>query len=192
MAVLPSSRRVVLVPMSAELVDKLRRAGESLGIPFREVLRRVAEHGCNLLLLAHGDMERIELDYKAVSSLSRLGLALVPLGVLNSLLEGKREEALEEAERLGRSVGAVYALGGAPSEKELAAIVRAVFPDASEAAVKPGSTSLRIVVVAHGRSKKSLELGARFLRGLLSELGYVETEEELGPGALVLSYERRG
>ena len=184
-------KRAKLVPMRVEVIEKLRRASESLGIPFRELVNKVADHGSNLLLLSNGEIEKLEKEYKAMRELSRLGFTLIPIGLLNSLLEGYSGESIfDEAVKMGRNVGAVYTLTNSISESDLKGLLSILFPDASEIAMKVESEKVKIAIVVHGRAKKTVELSVRIIDGFLEELGYVKEKEELASGLAILQYVR--
>uniref|UniRef100_A0A7J3ZKT6 Uncharacterized protein n=1 Tax=Fervidicoccus fontis TaxID=683846 RepID=A0A7J3ZKT6_9CREN len=182
-------KRAKLVPMRVDIIEKLRRASESLGIPFRDLVNKVADHGSNLLLLSNGEIEKLEKEYKAMRELSRLGFTLIPVGLLNSLLEEcSGESVFGEAVKIGRNIAAVYTLANSISESDIKGLLSVLFPDASEIAMKTEGKRIKIAVVVQGRARRTIELSVRIIDGFLRELGYTKEKEELAPGLAILHY----
>ncbi len=184
-------KSVKLVPMKTDDIERLYKICESTGIPFRILLSQLVNRGSELVLLSNGKLDEVVVLFKALKNLSRLGFLLVPSTIMNKLASSN-PELISEMLRVGKAVGAVYAINGYNSIDELKGIVSMLFLDASQVSVKEQEGRLKIAIAVPGRSIDSIKLSTSFLEGFLSELNYKKVREEINENIIILDYEKAG
>ncbi len=183
-------KSVKLVPMRSEDIERLQRVCESLGMPFRELISILANKGGELVLLSNGKLDEVIVLFKALKGFSRLGFTLFPCSILNKVAEASGD-FVEEMKRLGKMIGAIYAMNEYASPEELRGVVSMVFLDASQVSLRMEERKLRIAVAVPGRSEATIRLSISFLDGFLEELGYVKDNEDVNSGLVILDYVKR-
>ncbi len=184
-------RQVKLVPMYVEDIEKLFSIAESMGVPFRQLLSEIANKGGDLYLATKGDLETLQNLYKAVHNLGRLGFIILPVTIANKLLEnGNSPEIYTEAEKLGKSIGTIYALNNYKGIDDIKGLLDLVFMDATQTMINKGNKDLKITVSTLGRKEELIQLSIKFLDAFLSELGYIKKKVEVSNGLIILIYEK--
>lgn len=186
-------RRVKLVPISEEDLERLRVVASTIGVPLRELISRVFREGASLALLSGGNLSLLESEYRALRELGRLGFALLPVSTLNKIVNGSPnlDEALEDAREVGRGIGTIYRLSDISDEQHVIGLIRAVFPDSTQINIKEDGDTLTLTVVAIARTRESMSLSSKLIEGFFEGLGYAHVSSEIAGGLLVSIYRRQ-
>ncbi len=181
-------KKVKLVPMRVDDIERLYKVSESLGIPFREVVSFVARYGSKLMLLSNGELDKIVQQYKAIHHLSRLGFTILPLPILNKILEDPNNDIGRESMEIGKNLGAIYSINGNVTKDDIMGVLYALFPDSTQTSVNVDEDRIKIGLVLQGRTRKLINLTLGILEGFFEELGYTTVTKEVTGGLVVLEF----
>ncbi len=187
-----TKKQVKLVPMYVDDIEKLYRIADSLGLPFRKLLSELAEKGGDLYLASKGDLEGIKNLYTAIHNMGSLGFLLLPVSIVNMLIEGKKrlDEVCEETRRLGEAIGSIYSLNNYTSINEISGLVKLLFLDASQLNVNGNGSQIKITINAPGRNQDLIKLTLCFLDSFFNTLGYKKNIERINGSLIILVYVR--
>ena len=193
---MPSAKKSVkLVPLQTELVEQLYNMASSLGVPFKSLLNNLVEKGIRLALLNNGDLDAIEIEYYVQKAFSRLGFSMVPLPLLSKVIESISSESydavLNEATENGRNIGMLLSLDSNGSvARKIENLLKALFPDSHQVRVMEEEDVVKIAVIAHGRTRRLLELPMAVVRGAMESFGYRELENNFNEGLVLATYKK--
>jgi len=180
-----------LIPVSEDLVDRIIRISEKLGVPFRDLLESLISSVLDIVEYDM-DMARALEIIDALWDLIRISGVLLPREAVYRIIDAVSDSELEEIMRILKHACRWYAelsrLKRGASLRDLKILLSAWFPDAS-IDIRSSPTGAKIVISSMNYSERVLcivrEVAVEFLRSL----GYRVVSAESGEGIVSLVVE---
>ena len=179
-----------LIPLSEELVTKIIRVSERLGIPFRDLLENMIS---SLLDLVEYDRDIVlALDsVDAIKDLLRISGLLLPRDAVYRIIDRMSDEDIEEIVRELRHTCRWYAelvkIKRGASPRELKTLLGVWFPDSS-VDIRASGGRIKIVISSVSQPEKVTKIVREVSIEFLRSLGYrvVSAESREGIVSLVV------
>ncbi|RLF05800.1 MAG: hypothetical protein DRJ60_05125 [Thermoprotei archaeon] len=184
-----SSRRGArLVPISEDLVREVGLLAERTGKPIRVLIDEILSEALKVMSSTDVRPEEAMREYVIIHELKRLGFTLIPLRLLNSILDNS--ESLELWREVGLLYGDVFRVKGKELE-ELKRLLRIMFLDASDVALSRNGDVVELTIVSMGRSKAACHASKIMLEGFMEAQGYKLIDSKISEGIIVASFRRK-
>lgn len=177
-----------LVPISEEILREITLLAERTGKPTRTLVNEILMEALKVVSRTDVRPEEAIMEYIAIYELKKLGFTLIPLRLLNSLLDSS--EDLKLWEEVGSMYGSVFKIKGGDVE-ELRRCLKVMFLDASDIAISRSDETLELSVISMGRSKRACEASKAVIKGFMEAQGYKLMNFKIGEGIVIASFRRQ-
>ncbi|MDI9619766.1 MAG: hypothetical protein QFX33_02990 [Candidatus Nezhaarchaeota archaeon] len=177
--------------MSEEIIRGLSILAERSGKSIRTMINELLSEALNVVSNTDVKPDEAMKEYVMLSELKKFGFTVMPVKILNKLLNNNESIDLEAWREVGSTYGNIFKVKGRGPE-ELRSLLRVMLMDASDIALSSKGEMMEVVAVCPGRSRNACEALKAMLSGFMEAQGYEPAGSKVVEGAVIASFRRGG